>query len=266
MNNFMPEVPGKERSRDKITVIKRAEMEPLTAYDEEFLISHVGEGEDVLVGQGGGDLYLRCDFSAFAERLEQVTPEKIEELFIGVNKLEKEAPNLDEKTRRLLHACWIVARIVKKILEAPSSDFFRNQSFDEYKTETADGKRVSVKPLSKCIGLAVCSEYSLLAHHVLEKLGVQCSVVVGAFKNDTEDLLADRHTFLVLNDGNYVFDPTNTSVQDKCWPPKIFIPETPLTAENLRDMERDDSKPFGKKIICIDVFTKKKKIYGTGAI
>ncbi len=40
----------------------------------------------------------------------------------------------------------------------------------------------------------------------------------------------------------------------------------PLTLENLRDMETDESKPFGKKIKCTDIITKEEKIYGTGAV
>ena len=79
----MSEVPEYKPDQEKVAAINRAEMEPLTAYDEEFLIPHVAEGEDVLIGRGftDGDFYLRCDFSAFAEKLKVVTPEKLEKLF-----------------------------------------------------------------------------------------------------------------------------------------------------------------------------------------
>ncbi len=264
----MSEVPEHRPDQENVAVINRAEMEPLTAFDEEFLIPHVAEGEDILIGRGftDGDFYLRCDFSAFAEKLKVVTPEKLEELFISVGKLEQQAPDLDEDKRRLLNSCWRVARIVRNLLEAPGSEFKRNQSFSDYATQTKDGKKVCVKPLSESKGLAVCGEYSILAHHVLEKLGIQSSIVVGAFTDDVEDQLADRHTFLVLEDGNYVFDPTHSLVQKDSWPPKVFAPETPLTVDNLRDMGTDDSKPFGRKITCTDMLTKEEKIYGTGAV
>ena len=264
----MSEVLGYRPDQEKVSVINRAEMEPLTAYDEEFFIPHVAEGEDVLIGRGfaDGDCYLRCDFSAFAEKLKAITPEELEELFEAVGKLEQQAPDQSEDKRRLLNACWRTARIVRNLLGDPGSEFQRKQSFIEYATQTAEGKKVCIKPLSKSKGLAVCSEYSLLAHHVLEKLGIQSSIVVGAFTNDVEDPLADRHTFLVLENGNHVFDPTHTLVQKDGWPPKVFTPETPLTVENLKNMETDDSESFGRKIICTDLLTKEKKVYGTGAI
>ncbi len=254
--------------QEKVAIINRAEMEPLTAYDEEFLIPHVDEGEDVLIGRSltDGDFYLRCDFSAFAEKLKVVTPEKLEELFEAVGKLKQQAPDLDEDKRRLLNLCWRTARIVRNVLGDPGSEFKRNQSFSDYVAQTADGKKVCVKPLSETKGLAVCGEYSLLAQYVLEKLEIQSSIVVGAFTDDIEDQLADRHTFLVLEDGNYVFDPTHSLTQKDSWPPKVFTPETPLTTDNLRDMGTDNTKPFGRKVICTDMLTKEKKIYGTGAV
>ncbi|MBU4299480.1 hypothetical protein KJ636_05575, partial [Patescibacteria group bacterium] len=74
------------------------------------------------------------------------------------------------------------------------------------------------------------------------------------------------HTFLVLKNGKYVFDPTHSAQQKDSWPPKVFIPETPLNVNSLRDMETDDSKPFGRKITCTDLLTKEKRIYGSGAV
>ena len=147
----MSEVPEYKPDQEKVAVINRAEMEPLTAYDEEFLIPHVAEGEDVLIGRGftDGDFYLRCDFSAFAEKLKVVTPKKLGELFEAVGKLEQQAPDLDEDKRRLLNSCWRTARIVRNLLGDPGSEFKRNQSFSDYATKNAEGKKVCVKPLSE---------------------------------------------------------------------------------------------------------------------
>jgi len=105
-----------------------------------------------------------------------------------------------------------------------------------------------------------------MAHHILEKLGIQSSVVVGAFSENPKDQLADRHTFLVLEGGKYVFEPTHTTQQECSWPPKVFTPETPLTVDSLRDMETDESKPFGRKITCKDLITNEERIYGSGAV
>ncbi len=264
----MSEVPEYKPNQEKIAVINRAKMESLTAYNEEFLIPHVAEGEDVLIGHSftDGDFYLKCNFLAFAEKLKVVTPEKLEKLFEAVCKLEQQAYDLDEDKRRLLHLCWRTARIVRNLLGDPGSEFKRNQSFSDYATQTTEGKKVCVKPLSESKGLAVCAEYSLLAHHVLEKLGIKSSIVVGAFKENVDDPLADRHTFLVLENGKYVFDPTHSLVQKDSWPPKVFTSETPLTVDNLRDMVTDDTKPFGRQITCTDMLTEEKKIYGTGAV
>jgi hypothetical protein len=105
-----------------------------------------------------------------------------------------------------------------------------------------------------------------MSQHILEKLGIQASVVVGAFSEDPKDQFAGRHTFLVLEGGKYVFDPTHSAQQKNSWPPKVFTPEAPLTIDSLRDMETDDSKPFGRKITCKDLLTKEERIYGSGAV
>jgi len=264
----MEKMYGNNLEQEKNVELNPVTKEDLTAYDEEFFIPHVENGQDVLIGRGlaDGEFYLRCDFEAFTEKLKTVTPEKLEELFITAKKLEKQAPNLDENTRRLLNTCWRVARISRNILGEVGSEFKRNQSFSEYQTKTVDGKKVCLKPLSQSHDLAVCSEYVLLSHHILEKLGVQSSIVVGAFSEDPKDTLADRHTFLVLENGQYVFDPTHTAQQKDGWPPKVFVPEVIMTVDALKDMETDENKPFGKKIVCKDLLTKKEKLYGSGAV
>lgn len=239
--------------------------EPLTAYNEEFFIPKVEEGQDVLVGQGFGDgsYYIRCDFNSFSEKLNTITPEMLEELFVAVGKLEKQSPSLDENERRMLHACWRATRIAKNLLGAVASEYKRNESFSEYLTRI-EGKKGCIKPLSKCINEAVCSEYSLLTKHVLDLLGVESSIVVGAFSGDVDDTLADRHTYILLNEGNYVFDPTHTAQQAEAWPPRVFAPETPLTLESLQDMSTEGK--FGNKIKCKDLLTHEECLYGSGAV
>lgn len=265
------EAPEAEKTEEGINLEQKevihpntVESKPLTAYDEEFIIEEVKEGDDVLVGKGlvDGNYYLRCDFSSFEEKLKVVTIEKLEEFFIQAKKFEEQAPNLDENTRRLLHSCWRVARITKNMLGDLGSEFARNNSFNRFKVE---GERFCIKPLSQCKGEAVCSEYTLMAHHILKKLGIESSIVVGAFSADPNDQLADRHTFLVLEDGKLVFDPTHTATEKDCWPPKVFVPEKPLTLENLQDMSVE-GESFGHKIKCTDLLTKDIRIYGSGAV
>ena len=263
----MGEIPGINQEHRKPVEINPAKEEVLTAFNDEFLIPKITDGQDVKVGGGlsDGDFYIRCNFSDFDDKLKVVTPEKLEELFVGDGKLEQSLPDFDEDTRRLLNICWRTARISKSMLSDVGSETKRNDSFSEYKTKTANGKKVCVKPLSKCRGQAVCAEYSLMAQHILDKLGIQASVVVGAFAENPDDQLAGRPTYLVLESGKYVFDPTHSAQQEGGWPPKVFTPETPLTVESLRNMGTDDTKPFGKKIKCTDLLTKENKIYGTGA-
>lgn len=240
------------------------DAKPLTPYDEEFFIENIKEGDDVLVGKGFADgaYYLRCDFSSFEEKLADVTVERLEEKFNQAKKLEEQAPDLDEKTRRLINACWRVTRITKNLLGDPGSEVVRNDSFSRFKVE---GERLSIKPLSQCKGEAVCSEYSFLAHHILKKLGVESSLIVGAFSADTNNLLTNRHTFLVLEGGQLVYDPTHSATEKDCWPPKVFTSEKPLTVENLEDMSTDEKGSFGHKIKCTDLLTKEVRIYGSGA-
>jgi len=264
----MGEMPGYNPEQEKTVEINPAITEVLTAYNDEFIIPKITDGQDVKVGGGlaDGDYYIRCDFPAFEEKLKAITPEKLEELFVAAGKLEQQSPDLDEDTRRMLNTCWRTARVAKSMLGDVGSEFQRNQSFSDYPSKTADGKKVCVKPLSKSHGQAVCSEYALMSQHILEKLGIQASVVIGAFSENPKDQLADRHTFLVLEGGKYVFDPTHSAQQKDGWPPKVFTPETPLTVDSLRDMETDDSKPFGRKITCRDLLTKEERIYGSGAV
>lgn len=250
--------------KKKEIVLHPVEEKPLTPYNEEFLIDQVNEGEDVLIGWGGGvgKFYLRCDFSSFAEILKVVTPENLDKFFDQVNKLTDQAPDLDEETRKLLHTCWRATRITKNMLGPVGSEFARNDSFSKFKVE---GENFSVKPLSQCKGEAVCSEYALMAQHVLGKLGIKSSVVVGAFSDNPENPLADRHTFVVLDDGKMVFDPTHSASGKECWPPQVFIPEKPLTLEKLQNMSTDEKEEFGHKMRCTNLLTKEVKVYGSGA-
>ncbi len=269
----MPEKPSynqeAEQSKECVEV-NPAKMEPLTAYNEEFLIKHVEEGQDVPIGVnlGWGDFYIRCDFAAFTDNLKTVTPERLEEKFVNNGKLAKQAPALDEDTRRLLHACWQTAMLVQKSLGDVGQDFVRDASFNRYSKETKSGKKVCIKPLSECKDKAVCAEYALLSQHILNKLGIPSSVIIGAFIEDPEELdtLANRHTYLVLKEGQLVYDPTHSALQEKCWPPKVFKAEKPMTIESLRDMSTDENEPFGRRFRCKDLLTKIERIYGTGAI
>ncbi|MEI6327383.1 MAG: hypothetical protein WCO78_04695 [Candidatus Roizmanbacteria bacterium] len=240
-----------------------AEYRSLTAYNDEFIINNVKEGDDILVGGGlaDGAYLLRSDYSSFEERLKVVTPEKLADYFGQAKNLMEQAPDLDEDTRRLLHTCWRVTRITKNMLGPLASEFARNNSFSRYK---AEGEKYCIKPLSRCMNEAVCSEYALMAHHILNKLGIKSSIIVGAFSANPNDHLSDRHTFLVLEDGKYVFDPTHTALGTDCWPPKVFLPDRPLTLENLEDMSVDGNE-FGHKMVCTDFLTKEIRKYGSGA-
>lgn len=266
----MPEIE-KNIENEEIVELNLAEMHPLTPYNEEFFIPKVEEGQDIRVGWGAshGQLFIRSDFSFFEKQFERISPERFEELFNQVGKLETQQPKLDENQRKLFYSCFLVTRTAKRLLGEISPDpFIRNQSFDEYAAKTFDGKKVCIKPLSECKGQAFCAEYALIVQHLLKKLGIQSSIIIGAFLENPDDLgktFADAHTYLVLENGKYVFDPTHTAQQQEIWPPKIFLPEVPFTEESLKDMNTDPNKPFGEKFVCTDILTKEKRIYGTGA-
>lgn len=249
------------------TTLNFAKSEPLTPYNEEFIISHVTDGEDILIGRSfsNGNLYLNADFSNFSEKLKVVTPEKLEEYYKQYKGLiEKVAPEIDEETQKLLHACWRATRIVRNLLGNVGSEYQRNESFDKYKSTTVDGKSACIKPLSHCHGESVCAEYSLLTHHVLELLNIPSSIVIGAFSEDLQnkDSIADRHTFLVLENGKYIFDPTHTAQQKESWPPKVFSPEKPFTAESLKRLPKENNHHY----VCTDLLSGEKLIYGSGAV
>ena len=251
----------------KKIILKPADKEDLTAYGDEFYIPKVLDGQDVLIGHNlaHGQLYLRCDYASFAQRLKDITPEKLGELFDRDGKLEGQAPALTEDIRKLVHACWRAGRITRKMLGDTASEHRRSESFNDYAAKAKDGRNICLKPLSECRGTSVCSEYALLAHHILDKLGIGSSIIVGAFADSPQDPLAGRHTYLVLRDGEYVFDPTQSAKQEDSWPPKVFLPEVPLTIKALKDLGTEEDKPFGRKIICKDLLTATKNVYGSGA-
>ncbi len=242
-------------------------MESLTAYGEEFFIPEIFDGQDVPVGGGyGGTYYLRCDFSAFAEKLKNLTPEELERRFVNDGEFKKQFPEMSESERKLLYVCWVAGKITRNILGNVANETIRNDSFAaRYRTKTENGTPVCVKPLSGCRDESVCSEYALMSHHILKKLGVRSAVVIGAFNENIADELVDRHTFLVLDNGQYVFDPTHTADQELCWPPKVFVAESPLTAETLKDTTKTLDDSFGVKIVCTDLVNKEQKLYGSGA-
>ena len=251
----------------KTISLNLATVDSLTPYEQEYFIPEIKEGEDIHVGQDWvlGKLYLKADFSNFEEKLSYVNAQELESQFEKVGKLEKELPHLDEDTRRFIHTCWRAARITRHLLGEPSSETLRNNSFEKYHAKDENGVKICVKPLSETVNQAVCAEYCLLSHYILKKLGIESSIVVGAFSEESENPTFFMHTYLVLNKGEYVFDPTHTASQKGSWPPKIFRTEFFLTADSLKNMETDPEKPFGKKAFCTNILTKEKKVYGSGA-
>jgi hypothetical protein len=247
--------------------VRPAQMHHLTAYDSEFFIRKINDGEDVLVGEGftQGRFWIRCDWKSFESDLAKVTPQRLDELFKETNGMQEQAPGQDDGTRVIMHACWRSTQKAQQILGAVGSENKRNDSFDSF-SNNAKPKADCVKPLSKCKDEAVCSEYALLVHHILEKAGVPSSVVIGATLSDPKKELGDRHTFLVLDEGRLVYDPTYSASQAKCWPPKLFKAEAPLTTESLTDMSTSGDGAFGKKIKCTDLMTNEVRYYGSGAV
>lgn len=246
-------------------------QEQLTAYDDEFMIQRIDDGQDILVGGGlaDGNYFIQCDYASFAALLDQknVDITKLEEMFAQVGKLEKELPQFDEQTRKLIHACWRASRIVKNILGEVGSETKRNNSFSRFQTRDGNtGRKICQKPLSTCRNEAVCSEYTLLTHYILRRFGYDSTVIVGAFTDDPDNNLAGRHTFLTVENGNLIFDPTHSAQQQDNWPPKISKPDNAFTPETLRDMSTDENTQFGKKIRCTDLITGQVTLYGTGAV
>lgn len=263
----MSEQPGFNPEKENLITLNLAEMRSLTPFDDEFIVDRINDGEDVIVGRTAvdGRMYLRCDFSQFDKNLAGVTPERLSEYFINDGSFEAQAPGFEEDDRRLMHACWRVTKIAKKLFSGVGSENVRNASFANYVTKSTDGNPVCAKPLSECVGQAVCAEYSILVKHILEKLGYNSSMVIGAFSEDGAVGSTGQHTFLAVGEGGYVFDPTHTAQKTECWPPSFFRCESPMAADTITSMETDPDKPLGVKIECTDVFTGKKSLYGSGA-
>jgi len=242
----------RQESINNITEVHPAKVETLTPYNEEFFVEEIKEGEDVLVGGGLGDgkYWLRCDWSAFGTELDNLSPQRLNDFFDRVGGLQEQAPQLGAETRKMLHACWRAAQKAQQVLGKPGLEFIRNESFSQYSNHQKPAD--CIKPLSASRGEAVCTEFALITHHVLDRLGIKSSVVIGAYKPNQAEL-PGRHTFLVLDSGKVVFDPTTTATQADCWPPKVFKAERPLTVNSLKDMSTEGE--FGHKIKCSDILT-----------
>lgn len=259
----------REPRRRESVEIRRAEMEPLTAYDDEFFIEAVEEGQDVPIGASlaKGQFFLRCDFENITDpRFQSLTPQKMHQSFEKHGKLEEQFPEMDEKTRLLVFACWKASQLAHRLLGNLASETERNNSLHRYATQTPEGKNVCVKPLSEAKNEAVCSEFSLVTQEILSRLGVEAAVVVGAFASNVDAPLLDRHTYVALKKGELVYDPSHSIPRENQWPPVVLKPEKPVTVENLRDMGTDPELPtFGHRMVSTDIVTGGQRVYGSGA-
>ncbi len=237
--------------------LRPAQHERLDPYGDEYFFPEIKDGEDFVMSAGSA--LLECDFSAFDDKLKTVTPEKLEEMFQHVGELEKELPELDLETRRLVHACWRGARIARKMLgEVYTDSFNRKKRYLENKV-VVDGRAVSKRKLSGTVGEAMCAEFAALSHDILRRVGVDSSVY-GAAVSSHPDSENNAHAFVSLQGGKRIFDPTVSNTREHSWPPAILDAEEALTVEKLRWREGED----GKMIECTDIVTGDKRLYGSG--
>jgi hypothetical protein len=239
-----------------------ADMEQLTPYGDEFYIHGIKAGQDVPIGGTlkGECFWIRCDWDAFSEDLAKITPDSLLDGFDKFGELEEQLPNLEREIRLALFACWQASKKAIELLGKPPEDpTQRNNSFGELNGRQGD----RIKPLSTSKGMAVCSEYSLLVHHILDKAGISAAVVVGAQMEHPDFQLADRHTYVSLEEQGLVFDPVYSATQEQGWPPKVFRPEESFTAASIKNMATEGQ--FGKKIKCTDLVTGEERYYGSGA-
>lgn len=146
--------------------------------------------------------------------------------------------------------------------EIPSA-IRRNRTFEQYRINSPNRK--DVKPLSRCKNESLCAEYTLLTHHLLDKLNIRSTVIIGAL-NTKPDGLADRHTYLTLAEGRIVFDPMLTLSLYQTWPLAFLYPEKPITHESISDLSTDSSQKFGVKILCHNPINQDQFYYGSGAV
>lgn len=230
----------------------------LDLFGEEFFITEIQEGDDVHIGGGlaQGDFWLRCDWSEFAQELTKITPERLEELYQDSGDWKDELTGVDEETKRLIFATYKTAQTIQRLLGNPATETKRSDSFNAFSNGVK--KAACIKPLSRCRGEAMCTEYSLLAQHVLSsRLQVPTAVVVGQM--DIPGFAPGNHTFNVVKEGNLVYDPTMTMAQPTLWPPRLFQMERPLTARTLSNKTQSDLNI----IKGTDILTKQTVFYGS---
>lgn len=256
--------PADKNDEPILTESHLAKHNRLDPYADEFFIPHVVDGEDVVAGWG---MAIRCDFSAFAEIIQTLLPSNIElgKSFESAGKLEKLAPDLSEDMRRFMHVCWTAAKIAKKLMgNRALSDTKRKVRLGKSKLTAKIGQQtLNITPLSECVNDAVCIEYALMTHHILEKFGIQSSVIEGAVEQyGSDSQTAYPHTFLTLDGGKYVFDPSHAVQEGSGDSPRILVPEVNFTIDTLRDL---DTSSRGKKYKCTDLVRKTTRRYGSRA-
>ena len=219
-----------------------------------YIAPKVNQGDDIYVGYTGacGNLWIRCDYQSFDGLLERYTPEQFETFYAQHQEtFAKTLPNHDEESRKLIFTLWVVSQKCKILLGPPTEDSFRRvDTFKNYSTGDPSQKEC-VKPLSNCNGDAMCTEYALLTHHILDKLGIKSEFISGAISQEGDTV--GGHAYLTISSGELVFDPVRSLKQENCWPPKIYKPAEKLTSDLLKKEA---------SVSCTNIISGGEMIYG----
>lgn len=199
--------------------------------------------DDMVDVKRGGSLahtfWIRTDFSTIAEQLDGINPEASEksiEYFRDSFQRMKGADGkeLSENLQRTLCICWRASVHARRILGKPNGNDLSRNNF--YLIKKAGNREHLVRILSQCEGEAACLEYSLLAKHILDRIGVK-SVIMTEGDMYVDEPSYEQHAYLVLEGGSLIFDPVNSSISEECWPVAVYRPKEMMTPDLLRDSD-----------------------------
>ncbi len=107
--------------------------------------------------------------------------------------------------------------------------------------------------LSEMKGVAMCSEYAILAAYIAQKIGEPAHLIIGSVLTG-DNQWRESHAYIWIEGINAIFDSVQTQNPDEY--PALMIPTSPTTLKTLEDGFDIEAKRIGTSIT---------KIYGLEA-
>lgn len=230
LNGKVLEIRGlnlKVEEEENIQPFKKASGQRMKMHVEDSWLETINDGEAVSF-DNQAKYWILCDFEKLLSEngWDHLSPDFLQKI-VAQNK-EQMAQNVEKLgiKAETLTAIEGATTISKILLGEPGSE---DERFAAMKCIDLDGTQL--KKLSESKNGSLCTEFSLLGKHILDKLGVRAIFVNGTrtFSNEGE---REPHSYLVLPDDNIIFDIMQSVVANRL---VIYSHTHPLTFDNLQN-------------------------------